>query len=556
MVKALKSIITAWIVAAALFMAQPGFADTIPEELFQGWVRFQVESERYLDALVLMDEAYQRQDPVSYAAALKGFNLKSKLTAELEHLPPKDKELSSYEWFTLGKIFYYSDECIPALKAFKRLKNKLSLEEKQEWAFYRANCFIKLGSDTRAAQVLSDILSGPWIAHAYYNLAMSYAATNSSKTKPLVALKVASSLNAGKTLVEKELNDRVNFAAGAILLNDGKPDMAIDFFKKVHLESMVAPQALYLNGVAQLELNDFRSATQSWHAVKKHALVQQGVAESLLAIPYAFERGGYVSQAIESYVEASDYFEKELDMMTKISGLIDKQGFRQTLIEENGMEGLEWFLTKDVARNTVQASYYSYLIENDDIYRAVQLLEELKLLEGSLTYWAAQLDVFVRSLNNKKRDFARLSGGFKRDEYAKRIAELQARHKKLDGPLRSQPGMTDALEWSQLSSTIKQLDKRLGATVNAIKGGKKALDQRLAKAKSLQKQLRSKRKTLGQLLADVDNELKALAKDQLAILRRDMLAHYERSEEGLIEILQTIAESKQARRNRLDGRYQ
>ncbi len=559
MVGQLKRKVSWGIIGLLLLLLNSGLsvaARTMPDELYEGWARFQVESGRYLDALVIMDEVYQNDQAVTYAAALKGFNLAATLAPVLEALSPNKAELSPYEWFTLGKVFYHSDECIPALKSFKRLKNRLSLEDKQEWAFYRANCFIKLGSDTRAAQVLSDILSGQWISHAYYNLAMSYAAGSTSKTKALVALRVASSLNQSTTLVERELNDRVNYAAGSLLLGEGQPDRAIEFFKNVHLDSMIAPQALYLNGVAQLEINDFRSATQSWYAVKKHALIKQGVAESLLAIPYAYERGGYVSQAIESYVEASDYFEKELDTIAKISSLLPKHGFRQVLIEEDGLEGLEWFLTKDVARNTIRAAYYTYLVEDQEIYGQVELMEELGLLQDSLKYWKTQLEVFAKSLGAKKKSFSALSRGFDVKAYQRRIRQLTGEYKALDVPVRQKPGMQESLGWQRIADSVQSLDARLSKLLKAKEQGKEALAAKLKKVKALQDSVGQKERALSSLIKDVDKNLVALSSQRLEKLRKDTLGHFERSEQGLIHILQTIAESKQARTNRLDGRYQ
>lgn len=548
--------IVAVYVYALLLFTVTGASAKMPEELYSGLLRYQVESERYLDALVHMDELATKKHPVLYAAALKGFNLNTELSSLLETLPKDTESMSSYDWFSLGKVFYYSDQCIPALKAFKRLKNKLSLEEKQEWAFYRANCFIKLGSDMRAAQVLSDILSGIWIAHAYYNLAMSYASTNTSKTKALVALRVASSLNQGKTRPEMELNDRIHFAAGAILLNEDEPALAVDSFKKVHLDSLSAPQALYLNGVAQLELNDFRAATQSWYAVKKHALIKSGVAEALLAIPYAYERGGYISQAIESYVEASDYFEKELDTMDKIRALLDKHGFRKVLIEEDGLEGLEWFLTKDVARNTVRAAYYGHMVEDAEIYDSIALLEELDLLRDSLDYWDNQLSVFKTALSKKQQDFSRSSRRLNRDVFATKVKALQKEFSQLNSKVVANKGVADSTDWSQVANSVNSLEQRLQTTLNAVASGKQSLGEKQKRVAALQKQVRQKIKALKALDKDLDQHLNTLAKDRLTILRRDMLGHFERSEQGLIHILQSIAESKQDRKNRLDGRYQ
>ncbi len=528
----------------------------MPQELFEGVVRFELESGNHFDALVLMDQAHAKRDPVSYAAALKGFNMDSGVEALMEQISSADQELSPNDYFQIGRIEYDSDRCVPALKAFKHLKNKLGLEEKQEWAFYRANCFIKLGSDVRAAQVLSDILSGIWVSHAYFNLAMSYAETSSVKTKSLVALRVAASLNAGETLAEKELNDRIYYAAGAIYLNEEKPDLATEFFKKVNLDSATAPQALYLNGVANLQLNDFRAATQNWFSVKKYPVIHTGVAESLLAIPYAYERSGYVSQALEAYLEASSTFEKELQTIDKVSALLAEHGFQRVLVDESELEGLEWFLAKDVARNTQRAAYYSFLAEDEAIYDAIELLLEMKMLRESLSFWASQLKVYKGSLTKKQRDFASRSAAFKPAQVKAEIKEFGKRSRELRQSPEANPKLIEQLQLDRIPKSLDALSQRLAALQNKIAKGRDRLKSQLSQSQALNKRIVGGSRELDDLIRKLDDYITDKALARMVLLKQTMQANFERSEQGLIHILENIAVSNTSRRNLLDGRYQ
>jgi len=545
-----------WLVCLMLFASVRSDASDLPDELYRGMVQFQLDSGNHFDALVYMDQTYIENDPLSYAAALNGFNMDGSVASIMDVIRSQKKELGSNELFRLGQIEYDSGNCIPALKAFKQLKNKLGLEKKQEWAFYRASCFIKLGSDTRAAQVLSDILSGIWISHAYYNLAMSYAETNSVKTKALVALRVAASLNEGESKAEQELNDRIHFAAGAIYLNEGKPDFATDFFKKVHLDSDTAPQALYLNGVAQLELNDFRSATQSWFSVKKYPVIHTGVAESLLAIPYAYERSGYVSQALEAYLEASTTFEKELQTIDKVSQSLKKHGFRRVLIEEDQLEGLEWFLAKDVARNTQRAAYYSYLAEDAGVYDSIELMLEMIMLRDSLQFWSSQLDVYQRSLKTKSQTFSQQSARFKPQSVNRKIAEFRKRANALNDASELSAPLARQLQIDRLPASVSALESRLKNLEQKIKRGRGRLDAQLAESAALKKRIQGKAVVLDGLIEELNDHITLKALERMAGLKQHMQANFERSEQGLVHILESIAESNQSRSNPLDGRYQ
>ena len=212
------------------------FALALPDELRVGMIRFEVERGKNFNALSLMKEADKRKHAVSYASALIGFDMnKAEVISLLEYALNSDDKISAEQRFLIGKAYYHADECISALKTFKKLKKNLSLNLKQELAFYRANCFIKLGSNERARKVLGDILTGLWASHAYYNLGVSYGQSSSSKTKALLALHVAAELNGGESKIEKELSDRIYLAAGSMCLDIEKPQKAGDFFKKIYL---------------------------------------------------------------------------------------------------------------------------------------------------------------------------------------------------------------------------------------------------------------------------------------------------------------------------------
>ena len=521
----------------------------IPLELSNGMIRFEIERENYFDALVLMSETDKTRRPIDYASALNGFHMDTDVKPLLDKATAKGKELTPIDLFRIGRTQYLSDNCIPALKAFKNLRNKIPVEEKQEWAFYRANCFIKLGSNKRAAQAINDLLSGLWISHAYYNLAIAYGEASTNKTKALVALRVAVSLNEGENKLEQELNDRINYAAGQFYLDSNKPKLAGDFFKKVYLESASAPQALYLNGVSHLETNDFRAATQSWFSVKKYPLIHSGVAEALLAIPYAYEGSGYVSQALEAYVEASDSFEKELAAIDKIASLLDKYGFVKVLIEETELEGLEWFLAKDVAKHTQKAAYYTYLISDSEIHDTVELLYEFIMMEEGLNLWNTQLAVYGKSLAGKKKGFKKQSKKLNIKKLNKRVSRIKGKSDKLSSAIK--PRTLTALQ-----DDLDAARARIKSLVLKVEVGEKDISSQQKVRTALAKRLKKQKKSLAAFQKTLDESITTLALARLAKLREKMEGNFEKAEQGLVHILEAVAESKHPKANRLNGRYQ
>jgi len=528
----------------------------MPDELYEGMVGFELESGNFFNALVLMDDAYRDKYPVSYATALKGFNIEEGVKDLLEVALKKKQSLGNQDYFNIGKIQYHSDECIPALKSFKKIKKKLSLEDKQEWAFYRASCFIKLGSNKRAIQALKDILGGTWASYAYYNLALSFAEGSRDKRKALGVLRIARDLNAGKTREEKSLKDKIHLAAGALYLEEGKPDAAINFFKKVYLDSESAPKALYLNGVSHHDLGDFRAATQAWSSAKTYPLVDSSVAESLLAIPYAYERSGYISQALEAYFEASASFENELEKIDKVDGLLERYGAQKILIEESDIEGLEWFLAKDVVTNTTRASYYNYFMQDNVIYDAVELHAELSMLLDSLSFWRSQLAVFDASLIDKRQNFKSQSKNFNVKTVEKKITKFQKQADDIKSNKTMTPSLAKNLQIQAIMNSIDSLRKRLLSLQQKIHKGRDGLKSQLEVSANLNKGIKQLQVRLINIIQLLDKKITILIRQRLGKLRIQMVSNFERSEQGLIHIFEGISESKRVKKhNLLNGRY-
>jgi|GEM_PF-1744428 len=546
------------IAIAALLLASP-LSYSMPKELYEGMIQFELDRGDYFKALTLMDEAYKDAHHVDYITALKGFNINSDIDQALKKLYAQEKKksvtFSRKDYFKIGRLEYQLGRCKPALRAFKKLKNKLSPEQKQEWIFYRANCFIRLGSNKNAMQVLNDTVDGIWASHAYYNLGVSYDETSHNKSKALKAFKLAILLNKGKTHQEKALKNQINLSVGSVYLNAEKLDLSSNFFKKVYLDASIAPQALYLNGLAKLELNDFRAATQSWFSVKKYPLVNQSVAEALLAIPYAYERSGYISQTLEAYLEASSAFETELKIISKIDGLLKKYGASKILIEDNNIEGLEWFLAKDVVTNTMKATYFSYFMSNLEIYDAVELYSELKMLSESLQFWSSQLEVFSQSIKDKQSNFTKQSKLFSAAKTQIKIDKVLNRIKKIQNKKVLTKPQIDRLQITEMTHGASKLTKRLTDLKIKAAQGRGQLKSQYEMSNKLNQQTKTSEKQLKALIKKLDVQITRLIRGQLGVLKTQMLANFERSEQGLVHVFQDIAESSKKQKNRLDGRY-
>lgn len=555
------SLLPSWCGAVLMFLggsllAPVAQASGLAPKLLDGLIRYDVESGNHFRALVWMNEEYRQSNPVSYAEALQGFGLDDDAKVVIEQIYKSEAALNQVDRFRLGRLEYSLNLCRESLKNLKDLKNDVKAEERQEWAYYRASCSIKLGGNNYAAKALSEELGGLWVAYGYYNLAMSYLSVSTDAKRAIVALRVATEVNPGKSRLERELNDRINVAVGSIYLKDGNPELAQEFFKKVYLDSKVASQALYLNGVAYHELNNFRTATQNWVKVQSYPTIYPGASEALLAIPFAYERAGYVGQALEAYRSASDVFTGELATIRKLKDALKKYRVRRILVDEGDIAELEWFLKKDVAKNTPRATYYSYLMEDDDIYRSVALLREMSLLGGTLNFWTSQLNVFDASLKKKYRDFQVKKGQLKPSSVKTRVAAFDQRYGDLLAQVETLQMPRAHLELEDMASGIAALHGRVSHLADISDKGAGRLNAQLDTSGRLNQRMVQSKKRLARMMDELDTQVSEMVLARLGKLEQLVVFNYERAEQGLIHILEGIAESRiDKKHNPLDGRY-
>lgn len=517
---------------------------SLPQEMTDGLIRYALETDNPFDALVLVDKQAKNRNRIAELLAYQAFgmpNIAGKGLSQLEKTKPK---LSNIEKYQLGKLYYERGECIASLKAFNSLKSRIPETFRERQVYYRSHCILALGGPVKAAQALSQPLSGQWVASAYYNLAMEYASRNVSKTKALVSLRVAKDLNYGDSSYAEELNDRIHLAAGKLYLDSEKPTLASDFLKKVRVDSLFTAQAQYLLGLSYIQQQDFRGATQIWSLNKKFPLIAPGVAESYLGTPFAFEGAGYAAQALEAYVEASDIFKAEIETITNITGLIEKYSTREVLLEDSKKKDLQWFLKQDVARNTQRAAYYKAVLDDADAYRLINLYYELESLHSGLNYWLTQFEVFEAQLAS------RIKTSIKKQ--SKALARLTSSQKKL---VKRTQSNSIAAKSASVARSVETIAKRAAYLKSALASEVLEKDYR-PELKRLKNSIKKRNARLVSLLSKLDQEIDQSAIRLLRELNDALVVKYEKAEQGLIHTLEVLAEARTRRTNRLDGRYQ
>ena len=388
--------------------------EQLPSHIAKGIMLFELYKENYFEAIIHSPDVTSSAGSneslnLDYAYSLSEFGLKKQASQLYDQLQSKGTAGSkSIAYFQLGKASYNQGDWHKALDWFSKSKGQLNQSILSELLYYQANSYIKLKKYAKAAAILGKMKEGEWASYAYYNLGIAYSQIDSEPTRAIISLRVADALNTKKTAALAELKDQTLLAAGYLSIQAADYEKALGFLNQVRVDSDLASKALYMHGVANSSQERYRSAIQSWYRVKKYPLINSGVADAFLSIPFAYDKEGYSSKAILSYLEAISVFDKESRNINKIMAAVLKSGARKTFFGKSALDELEWFLSDSIVTNTPKVAYLKYIMSDNQLHQLARQSIELAFLDDNLSLWEHNLSVYDEMLKQ------RISGYYQR----------------------------------------------------------------------------------------------------------------------------------------------
>ncbi|WP_250658406.1 tetratricopeptide repeat protein [Alkalimarinus coralli] len=510
--------------------ASPSVADNakgtpLPERLATGMMLFELHQNNYFDAIIRTPKTADEQVALSLADSLSHFGLTAQAKKHYEMLRAKGgAKTKASSHFRLGVIAYGESNWEQALQWFNKAEKNIDKALLAELRYYKARTYMQLEQYSTAAEILSKMKTGSWAAYAYYNLAMSYAELDSEPTRSIISLRVAEALNPQDSAPLVELKDKTSLSAGYLSVQAEDYDKALSFLNNVRVDSDLASKALYMHGVANASKEYYRAAIQSWYRVKKYPLIDPGVADAFLAIPYAYDKEGYSSKAISSYLEAISVFDKETRNIDKIISAVSDKGAREVFFESSSFDDIEWFLSDSIATNTPKVAYFKLIMSDSRLHQSAKQSIELEMLHQNLSLWERNLTIYDDMLGD------RING------YYQRI-------KKTDTQKRKQRLKGIALQAQKLEKSLADADKNqdlLAVSAGHTMRRFESIDNLNAQLEKVKNKLTSRerqhfRERLGRLQGLVMWEAKEqyernlrLSKETLASLTKEV-ARYEQN---------------------------
>ncbi|UZE97805.1 tetratricopeptide repeat protein [Alkalimarinus alittae] len=378
----------------------------LPDRLATGMMLYELHQDNFFDAIIRSSNLTDEQMVLHLALSESRFGLTDQAKEQYDHLRATGSDKArATAFFQLGVMAYNQSDWSSALEWFKKAERNIDKSLLPELQYYKANVYIHEEKHNTAAKILGQMSAGLWASYAYYNLAMSYAAMDSEPTRSIISLRVADALNPKDSATLIELKDQIALSAGYLAVQAEDYDKALSFLNQVRVNSDLAAKALYMHGVANASKDQYRAAIQSWYRVKKYPLINTGVADAFLAIPYAYDKEGYSSKAISTYLEAISVFDKEIRNIEKITDAVSKDGASHVFFETSSLDDIEWFLSDSIATNTPKVAYFKLIMSDSRLHHQAKQSIEFERLYQNLKLWEYNLSVYDDMLKDRIKGY-------------------------------------------------------------------------------------------------------------------------------------------------------
>lgn len=324
-------------------------------------------------------------------------------------------------WFYLGKLHYLRGEWAAAEQCFARVSSafkpalRAQLQALQINIRIRHNDYLALKPKHIDADELRQ-----WNPYALYNLGAAHARAGSFDSAQAFFKELAEVDVGADTRRQTEswaLQDKAHTALGYSYIAEQKYTLAIREFTRVRLAGIYANQALLGYGWAAVAQEEYAQALQPWQELRKRSLIHPEVQESLLAVPYAYEKLAAKGEAVAAYELAEELLAREIQLIREMretltegellslisSAPLDADTAREQL-QQSAAEGAVAAVITDDGQNWLKldgtsiiktrSAYLSELFAKNTFQTAVLELRDLLRMQRLLQQWQPKLAAY------------------------------------------------------------------------------------------------------------------------------------------------------------------
>lgn len=372
------------------------------QDLRYGVVLYDFYQDDYFQALTELLLGEQKQDMphhAEFAQLLRGgislsYGMDEQARSIFDQLLEQHPKAAVRDraWFYLGKNFYERSDNDSALSMLDRSGDQLPATFIDERNYLRANIALQRG-DLDSAAVLQktmsddDDTSNPWLPYLLFNRGAHLAGAGSWQQAAQDFIAAAAQPTPDEE--HKALRDRALVAAGYAYLGANNSQQALTAFRRVRLNGPFADKALLGYGWAALQLQDYPLALQPWQTLHQRSLLLPAVQESLLAVPYAYEKLGAQARALEEYESAETLFVQEIARIDAAQTQLQTVSLLNLWLDPKNADS--WLSRHQELPVTPQLPYLEHLLALNSIQDALKDMRDLAVLDRYLSDWQQRL---------------------------------------------------------------------------------------------------------------------------------------------------------------------
>lgn len=357
-------------------------------------------------------------------------------------------------WFYLGKLHYTRGDWSAAEQSFARVSSEFKPSLRAQMQALQINIRIrnKNYADLTLDNIDADELRA-WSPYTFYNLGAAHAREGDFSRAQKFFSELAEIDIVDNPQRRKEqwaLQDKAYTAIGYSYLAEQKYAAAIREFTKVRLDGVFANQALLGYGWAAVAQEEYDVALKPWQLLRSRSLMYPAVQESLLALPYAYEKLGAQGEAVNAYQSAEELLAREIQLIRDMRATLT-EGELLTLIGSDPLsaeeakkilrsdtsaddaltavvtdDGQNWLKLDSTSIIKTRSAYLNELFAKNAFQTAVLDLRDLLRLQTLLQNWLPKLDAYRELLLQKQATRDRQEQQLAQHSIAQQEQKLQA----------------------------------------------------------------------------------------------------------------------------------
>ncbi|HCS64861.1 MAG TPA: hypothetical protein DIW64_12755 [Cellvibrio sp.] len=333
-------------------------------------------------------------------------------------------------WFYLGKLHYTRGDWAAAEQSFARVSSEFKPSLRAQMQALQINIRIrnKNYADLTLDNIDADELRS-WSPYTFYNLGAAHAREGDFASAQKFFSELAEIDLVDNPVRRKEqwaLQDKAYTAIGYSYLAEKKYAAAIREFTKVRLDGVFANQALLGYGWAAVAQEEYDQALRPWQLLRSRSLMYPAVQESLLALPYAYEKLGAQGEAVNAYQSAEELLAREIQLIRDMRATLTegelltligseplsaddaKKILRSDAAQDGALtavvtdDGQNWLKLDSTSIIKTRSAYLNELFSKNTFQTAVLDLRDLLRLQALLQIWLPKLDAYHELLLQKQ----------------------------------------------------------------------------------------------------------------------------------------------------------